>query len=99
MTVVVVRNANSISLAEHAVDPGEQAVGGGASRSIIGRRPLAFDRLGVAARARRQVLVDRLIAELGQQVEAAALGYQPRHRAVGVAQVAEMARSRRTGAH
>ncbi len=52
----------------------------------------------VAPLARRQVLVDRLVAELRQQIEAAALRHQLRHRALGIAQIAEMARARRARA-
>ena len=83
------RSAGSASRAARALAPGcageSVAVGGAASR--------------FAAGAGRQILVDRLVAELGQQIEAAALGHQLGHRAVGIAEVAEMARARRAGAH
>ena len=66
---------------------------GGGSGRAAGRAAV------VAPGPRRQVLVDRLVAELGQQVEAAALRHQLRDGAVRIAQVAEVARARRAGAH
>ena len=52
----------------------------------------------VAAPARRQVFVDRLVAELRQQIEAAAFRHQLRHGTLGIAEVAEVARARGAGA-
>ena len=47
--------------------------------------------------ARGQILVHRLAAHLRHQVVAAALGHQLRHRAVRIAEIAEMPRLRRAG--
>src|SRR4029450_4471616 len=48
---------------------------------------------------RREVFVDGLVAELCQQVEAAAFDHELGHRAPRVSQVAEVARARGAGAH
>ena len=53
----------------------------------------------IAPGTRGQVLVDGLVAELGQQIEAAALGDELRDRASGIAEVAEVARAGRAGTH
>ena len=54
---------------------------------------------GFALMPRRQVFVDRPVAELGHQILAAALGDHLRHRRVRVAEIAEVPRARRTDHH
>src|SRR5204862_7167397 len=58
-------------------------------------------RLGglVAARPWRQIFVHWLKAHLRQQVEALALPHELRHGAVGIAEIAEVPRAGRAGAH
>ena len=61
---------------------------GGAARGVL-----------VAARPRRQIFVDRLVAHLRHQIEALALRHKLRHGARRIAEVAEMPRPGRAGAH
>src|SRR5262245_2793559 len=85
------------SAREHSVNPGEEPVRGGTGET--GGRLLRCRRRWVAAGPRREVFVDGLVAELGQEVEPAALGDQPGDGAFGVAQIAEVARAGGAGTH
>src|SRR4249919_1744965 len=82
------------------VGPGKESVGqrtglgNGLLDSLRRRRGIL-----VAALPRRQILVHRLAAELRQQIEAFALLDELRYGAVGVAEIAEVPRAGRAGAH
>src|SRR5690606_39182547 len=80
---------------EDAMEPALREVDG------VGlRRAVAFARVGAGApRPRRQVAVDRLVAEVGHQRHAAAFGDQPRDLRIGISEVAEMPRPGRAGLH
>src|SRR6056297_732510 len=82
---------------QRAVEPAEKALGlfgnggeqGGQNIDLVER----------VARARRQILVDRPGALFGHEIHAAALCHKLAHVAIGIAEIAEMPRVRRTGAH
>ena len=84
------------SARQEPVDPAEEAAAAGATAGASSARR-AGAAGAVRARARRQVFVDRLVAQLGHQVVAAALGDQLRDRGIGIAEIAEMARRGRAG--
>ena len=79
--------------------------GEGRGRASRGSRPRASGsgsrsgaRMSMSRSRGRQVLVDRAGALLGHQVEAAAVGDEAGDRAVGVGEIAEVARAGRAGA-
>ena len=56
-------------------------------------------RIAASTRARRQIFVDGAIADLGQEIIARTRGDEARDRALRIAEIAEMARSRWAGAN
>src|SRR5690606_31152653 len=91
-------SAGCMSARQHAVEPRRDAttpargrwVGRGRFHRVVAPR---------APRPRRQVAVDRLVPEFRHQRDAATLGDQFRHIRLRVAQVAEVARTRRADLH
>src|SRR4029079_7715653 len=84
------------SAAEYAVEPAQhRRQRGGVEGFVLRRR--GGGRVAAAARTRRQVFVDGLVAQLRQQIDATTFGHELGDLRFRIAEVAEMPRARRAG--